>query len=64
VAQVEGDGGQAQWLGVNFGIGEACGPESQIVEGQIECVQDGAACRRDLGVGSAQPRFDGGSGYR
>ncbi len=45
-------------LGMNLGIGQSGGPLGYVFEGQIERVQHRAAHRRNLGMGSAQPRFD------
>ena len=60
MAQMEGNRGQPERLGVYLGIGQALSPFGQIVEGQVESVENGAAHRRNVGVGSAQPGLDVG----
>lgn len=58
VAQVTGDGHQAERLALDFGIGEALGPLLQIFDSKLERMENGAARGRDVGVCAAHPRFN------
>jgi hypothetical protein len=49
---------------VNFGVSEAFSPFAEIVEGEVERMENGAAYGWNLGVGSAKPGLDVGCLHR
>lgn len=62
MAKVEGDGGKAERLGLNFKVGEARGPLPDVIDGQVKSVENGAAGGRDFSVCAAEPGFRVGGG--
>jgi hypothetical protein len=57
-----GDRHEAEWLGMDFEIGESFGPFSQIVDRKIERVKDGTCDGGNIGVGAAKPGLNVRSG--
>ena len=55
MAKVEGDGCEAERLGVNFGVGQAGGPLGQVVEREPERMKNGAARGGNAGVRATEP---------
>ena len=52
-------GGRAEGTRVEFGVGEAGAPLGDVFVGEFERVEDCADHGVDIGVGAAEPGFDG-----
>jgi hypothetical protein len=55
---MEGDRRQAERLGVDLGAGEAFGPFRDVVKGEVERVENGAAGRGNVSMAAAQLGLD------
>lgn len=55
VAQVEGQGRQAEGQSADFEVGQAGGPDADVVEGKLQGVQDGAGYGGNVSVGAGEP---------
>ena len=64
MAQMKSNRREPERLRVDFGVGQARSPLGQVVEGQIERMQNGAAGGGNVGVRAAEPGFGVGGGCR